>query len=147
MRVALGQINTTIGDFAGNLEKIRGTVERARGAGADLVLLPELAICGYPPMDLLERPSFLQDQTRALEALVPESRGIAIVCGAIVPAPQGRAKGIASAAVAMVDGEIAHVQAKSVSQSARTSGAGSSGASDDRTRPTRSRSLRRRAPR
>jgi NAD+ synthetase len=114
MRVALGQINTTIGDFAGNLEKIRGTVERARGAGADLVLLPELAICGYPPMDLLERPSFLQDQTRALEALVPESRGIAIVCGAIVPAPQGRAKGIASAAVAMVDGEIAHVQAKTL---------------------------------
>jgi NAD+ synthetase len=114
MRVALGQINTTIGDFEGNLEKIRKAVERARSSGADLLLLPELAISGYPPMDLLDRPSFLRDQTSALEALRPDSRGIAIVCGAIVPAPRGRAKSIASAAVALVDGEIAHVQAKTL---------------------------------
>jgi NAD+ synthetase len=114
MRVALGQINTTIGDFEGNLEKIRKAVERARSSGADLLLLPELAISGYPPMDLLDRPSFLRDQTSALEALRPDSRGIAIVCGAIVPAPRARAKPIASAAVALVDGEIAHVQAKTL---------------------------------
>ena len=114
MRLAIGQINTTIGDFAGNLAKIRSCVERARAAGADLVVFPELALSGYPPMDLLERPSFLREQSRALEELTPLSRDIAIVTGAIVPVPDGRPKQIGNAAVALVDGRVAHVQAKTL---------------------------------
>ncbi len=114
MRVALGQINTTVGDFAANLEKIRDTVQRARGENADIVVFPELALSGYPPMDLLERPSFLRDQREALDALLPESRGLAIVAGLIMPAAQGQAKQITNAAVALVDGRIAHVQAKTL---------------------------------
>ena len=114
MRIAIGQINTTIGDFAGNLAKIRAAVERARADSADLVLLPELALSGYPPMDLLERPSFLREQARALDELAPLSRGVAIVTGAIVPVPDGRPKQIGNAAVALVDGEVVHAQSKTL---------------------------------
>ncbi|HTO69327.1 MAG TPA: NAD+ synthase [Myxococcota bacterium] len=114
MRVALGQLNTTIGDFAGNLRKIRGAIERARAERADVVVLPELAVCGYPPGDLLERPTFLRDQTRALEELVAESRDIAILTGAVLPAPQGAPKRLSNAAVLLDRGEIAHVQTKTL---------------------------------
>lgn len=114
MRVALGQINTVVGNFAANLAKVRDVVARARGAGAEVVVFPELALSGYPPMDLLERASFLRDQREALDALIPESRDLAIVAGLIMPASKGQAKSIVNAAVALVDGQIAHVQAKSL---------------------------------
>jgi NAD+ synthase (glutamine-hydrolysing) len=55
VRIALGQINTVIGDFSGNSDKIIDFARRARGTGADLILFPELSICGYPPRDLVER--------------------------------------------------------------------------------------------
>jgi len=114
VRVALGQINTVVGNFAANLAKVRDVVARARGAGAEVVVFPELALSGYPPMDLLERASFLRDQREALDALIPESRDLAIVAGLIMPASKGQAKSIVNAAVALVDGQIAHVQAKSL---------------------------------
>lgn len=78
------------------------------------MVFPELALSGYPPMDLLERASFLRDQREALDALIPESRDLAIVAGLIMPASKGQAKSIVNAAVALVDGQIAHVQAKSL---------------------------------
>jgi NAD+ synthetase len=114
MRVALAQTNLTIGDFAGNLERIRAALGRARAERADLVVLPELGISGYPPGDLLERPSFLREQTRALDALVAESKSIAILTGAIVPAPDGGPKRVANAAVLLDGGAIAHVQVKTL---------------------------------
>ena len=114
MRLALAQINTTIGDFAGNLAKIRHSVAGAREAGADICVLPELALCGYPPMDLLERQSFLADQEAALAEVASLARGIAIVTGAVVAAPPAARRPIANAAVALVDGHIAHVQAKTL---------------------------------
>jgi NAD+ synthetase len=113
-RVALGQINTTIGDFEGNLGRMRTVVAQSRAAGAHLVLFPELALSGYPPMDLLERPTFLRDQERTLRALAAESRDIAVVTGAIVPALGGQRKPIANAAVALEGGEIVHAQAKTL---------------------------------
>jgi NAD+ synthase (glutamine-hydrolysing) len=114
MRVALGQIDTTVGDFAANLAKIRTVIARARDAKAEIVVLPEMALSGYPPMDLLERVSFLRDQQRALEELIPESRDLAVVTGAIVPTAEGRPKRIANAALALADGQIAQVQAKTL---------------------------------
>lgn len=114
MRIALGQINTTVGDFGGNLTKIREVLVRARDAQAELVVFPELALTGYPPMDLLERASFLRDQKRALEELIPESRELAIVTGAVVPTPEGQTRRLANAAVALVDGRIDHVQTKTL---------------------------------
>jgi NAD+ synthase (glutamine-hydrolysing) len=75
MRVALAQINTTVGDIWGNVERMSGALERALDSGADLVAYPELTIPGYPPEDLLMRPSFIEDNRRALDEFagrVPE---------------------------------------------------------------------------
>ena len=60
MRLALAQIDTVVGDLDGNRDRILTRLEEARAAGADLVLFPELAVTGYPPEDLLLRPSFLR---------------------------------------------------------------------------------------
>jgi NAD+ synthetase len=115
MRLAIGQLNTTIGDFQGNLAKARAALARARAAGADVLVLPELAICGYPPCDLLERPSFLRETERALAELASETRGdVAILTGTVLPAPEGGAKHIVNAAVVMERGQIVHVQAKTL---------------------------------
>jgi NAD+ synthase (glutamine-hydrolysing) len=69
MRVALAQINTTVGDVWGNVERAGRALEEAVEAGADLVAFPELTITGYPPEDLLMRPAFIQDNLRALDEL------------------------------------------------------------------------------
>src|ERR687889_848181 len=66
MRVALAQINTTVGDIWGNVEKMADTLEQATDSGAELVAYPELTIPGYPPEDLLMRPSFIEENMRAL---------------------------------------------------------------------------------
>ncbi len=81
LRVALAQINPTVGDFKGNVAKIGAAIGRAREAGADIVTFPELALCGYPPEDLLLRPQFLRDNGDALEGVVRQSEGIAVVVG------------------------------------------------------------------
>jgi NAD+ synthase (glutamine-hydrolysing) len=67
MKVALAQINTVVGDVWGNVEKASDVLRRAVDAGADLVAFPELATTGYPPEDLLLRPSFIRDNLDALE--------------------------------------------------------------------------------
>ena len=69
MKIAIAQINTTIGDFDGNADKIVDAWRRADEAGAALVVLPELALCGYPPRDLLAKPAFLRQNQAALERL------------------------------------------------------------------------------
>jgi NAD+ synthase (glutamine-hydrolysing) len=61
MRVGLAQINSTVGDFAGNVEKIIDAINKARSMEVDLLAFPELAICGYPPEDLLFKPCFLDE--------------------------------------------------------------------------------------
>jgi len=80
-RLALAQINPTVGDLEGNTTKIIGLVEEARSLGADLVAFPELAITGYPPEDLLFKPSFLQANMDAMHSVVAASRDIAVVVG------------------------------------------------------------------
>src|SRR5690242_21921809 len=81
MRLALCQMNATVGDIAGNVEKIRAGREAARQAEADLVLFPELALTGYPPEDLLLREHFLADAAAALQQLAAETQGIVAVVG------------------------------------------------------------------
>ncbi|MCK9487200.1 MAG: NAD+ synthase [Dehalococcoidia bacterium] len=76
LRVALAQINTTVGDFEGNREKILGSAREAQAAGADLVAFPELAVTGYPPEDQLLRPAFIQEAERHLQALAAEAEGL-----------------------------------------------------------------------
>ena len=80
-RLALAQINPTVGDITGNTARILEYLERAREAQADLVAFPELAITGYPPEDLLFKPSFLQANVEAMQQVVTASAGIAVVVG------------------------------------------------------------------
>ncbi|HYH51580.1 MAG TPA: nitrilase-related carbon-nitrogen hydrolase, partial [Acidimicrobiia bacterium] len=80
LRVAAAQINATVGDLAGNVERILAAIDAAEAAGADLVALPELAITGYPPEDLLLRPAFVAEAQRAMEKVAARtSRTVAVI--------------------------------------------------------------------
>jgi NAD+ synthase (glutamine-hydrolysing) len=81
IRIALAQIDTTVGDLDGNTAKIVDWIGRARAAGADLVAFPELALTGYPPEDLVLRRSFVADNLRVLQDVVAATKGIAAVVG------------------------------------------------------------------
>ena len=81
MRVALAQINATVGDIAGNEAKVREQLARAREAGAQLALFPELAVTGYPPEDLLLKEHFLADARAAVERIAADAQGIVAVVG------------------------------------------------------------------
>src|SRR5881275_1553488 len=81
MRLALAQINTTVGDLDGNRERILQAIGEAKSSGADLVLLPELAVTGYPPEDLLLRPGFVRAADESLRDLAREVRGIVALVG------------------------------------------------------------------
>ena len=80
LRVAAAQINTVVGDLAGNSERILAAIKAAEEAGVDLVALPELAITGYPPEDLLLRPAFVAEAQRALEKVAARTgRTVAVI--------------------------------------------------------------------
>jgi NAD+ synthase (glutamine-hydrolysing) len=81
MRLALAQINTTVGDLDGNRERILARLAEAKEAGADVVLFPELAVTGYPPEDLLLRPSFVEAAEDSLARIAREARGIVAFVG------------------------------------------------------------------
>src|SRR5829696_9768518 len=81
MRLALAQINTTVGALDRNRARILGRLEEARATGADLVLFPELAVTGYPPEDLLLRPGFVRAAEESLQAIAAETRGLTALVG------------------------------------------------------------------
>ena len=81
LRLAMAQINATVGDLDGNTSKVIDYIERARSFSADLVAFPELVITGYPPEDLLLRPQFIKDNVAKMHKVVAASRGIAVVIG------------------------------------------------------------------
>ncbi len=114
MKIALAQINPTIGDFDGNAQKILEFSRRAEQGGADLVLFPELAVCGYPPADLLEKPSFVARAGQVVEQLAActaHSR-TAILCGYVTPAHHGTGKRVMNSAALLRNGHIEFVQSK-----------------------------------
>ena len=112
MRIALGQINTVIGDFSGNSEKIIDFARRARYNGAALVLFPELSICGYPPRDLVERSSFVEHNWSTAGSIARETTGIDVVVGLATPAKTATGKSVLNSAALLRDGKIAFVQSK-----------------------------------
>ena len=114
MRLAIAQINPTVGALVENRKLIERAVDDAVDAGADLVVLPEMALTGYPPMDLLERDGFVRDQLRELEILEKASKRVAIALGAVLPSPAGRPKQLSNAAVLLAGGERLAAQAKSL---------------------------------
>ena len=107
LRVALAQINPTVGDVDANAGKIAGRIAEAREQGAALVVFPELALSGYPPEDLLLKTSFLARAESALGELAAQTRGIV----ALVGFPE-RAEDVYNAAAVLADGEVAAVYRK-----------------------------------
>lgn len=81
IRIALAQINVTVGDLSGNVKKISKYIENAKQYHADIIAFPELTITGYPPEDLLLRPQFIQDNLMSLQQVVKQSRGITCIVG------------------------------------------------------------------
>ena len=114
MRLAIAQINPTIGALEANRKLIEQAVDNAVEASADLVVLPEMALTGYPPMDLLERDGFVRDQVRELETLAKASKRVAIALGAVLPLPAGRPKQLSNAAVLLAGGERLAAQPKTL---------------------------------
>ena len=112
MKIALGQINPTVGDFFGNAAKIIAYAARAKAEGAGLILFPELSICGYPPRDLVERASFVVHNREAAEHIAAETQGIAVVCGLVTPAQADTGKSVMNSAALLMDGRIRFVQSK-----------------------------------
>jgi NAD+ synthase (glutamine-hydrolysing) len=115
MKIALAQINTTVGDFSGNVAKIREGLDRGRAAGADLVVFPEQAIPGYPAEDLLERRDFVRRAGEALAEVVEATRGgPGAVVGAVLPSEVPEGKPIHNSAVLIDDGRVVGVQHKTL---------------------------------
>ena len=108
MRIAIGQINCTVGDLSGNARKILDFAERAKAQGADILLTPELSLCGYPPEDLLLREDFRSACDRALAALAAQVRGISVVVGH----PHQVGANLYNAASVLQDGRVAAVYHK-----------------------------------
>ncbi len=108
VRIALAQINPTIGDLVGNAALVQRYIEQAKAASADVVAFPELVITGYPPDDLLLKKSFVADANAALETIASSTFGIAAVIG-FVDEYNGR---LYNAAALISDGEIRGVYRK-----------------------------------
>lgn len=112
MKIALGQINPTVGDFSGNAAKMIEFARRAQAEGAGLILFPELSVCGYPPRDLVERPSFVAHNRESAERIAEATRGIAVICGLVTPANSDTGKSVMNSAALLQDGKIAFLQSK-----------------------------------
>jgi NAD+ synthase (glutamine-hydrolysing) len=115
VKIALAQINPTVGDFEGNTKKIIDFAREAASARADVVMFPELAVCGYPPADFLDKPSFVTRCTEAtaeIAATATAGTPLAILCGYVTPAPPGSGKQVANSAALLRNGVVEFVQSK-----------------------------------
>lgn len=115
MRIALAQVNPTVGDFAGNTRKIVQFARQAAAEGADLAVFPELAVCGYPPGDLLEKPSFVARAGEAVQEIAAEAttgNHLAVLCGYVTPAPEETGKHVHNSAALLRGGRLEFVQSK-----------------------------------
>ncbi|MBV9479659.1 MAG: NAD+ synthase [Acidobacteria bacterium] len=112
MKIALGQINPTVGDFSGNAAKIVEFSQRAQASGAGLILFPELSICGYPPRDLVERSSFVAKNLETAQSIAQRTGGIAVICGLVTRAQEETGKSVMNSAALLVNGAIRFTQSK-----------------------------------
>jgi NAD+ synthase (glutamine-hydrolysing) len=115
MKIALAQINTMVGAISDNAGRIVNALERARDAGADLVVFPELTIPGYPPLDLLDRESFIARNLEALDRVAEATRNLpAAIVGFVRRDGRHEGKGLLNAAALCAEGRIVSVHDKSL---------------------------------
>lgn len=115
MKIALAQLNYLIGDFEGNKKKILDAVSGAAGEKAALVIFSELSICGYPPLDLLEREDFINDCNRSLREIAEGiDPGIGVLIGAPEFNPEKQGKMLFNSAFFLLGGRVAQVFRKSL---------------------------------
>ena len=81
LRLAMAQVNPTVGDLEGNSRKILDVIDQARSLEVDLVAFPEVVLTGYPPEDVLYKPQFIQDNLRSMKNVVSKSHGLTIIFG------------------------------------------------------------------
>jgi NAD+ synthase (glutamine-hydrolysing) len=116
VKVALAQINPTVGDFEGNRRLVLAAADEAEARGAALAIFPELALCGYPPKDLLERPAFVEASAESLRALAAARAGrqTAVLVGFPERVTSEAGHGLANSAALIDAGRIVHVARKSL---------------------------------
>ena len=108
LRIGMAQINTTVGDFASNTQKILEAIKESRSLGVDVLTFPELAICGYPPEDLLFKAQFIEENLRSLKKVINSSSGLNVVVGFV----DAIGNDIYNAAAIIYDGKLAAVYHK-----------------------------------
>jgi NAD+ synthase/NAD+ synthase (glutamine-hydrolysing) len=114
MRLALGQINPTVGDFAGNVDRMVRTARESAARGAEIVIFPELSVPGYPPRDLVEKPSFIDRSEREVERLARETADldVSVICGYVAWSPEATGKRALNSAAVLEGGQVVFRQSK-----------------------------------
>jgi NAD+ synthase (glutamine-hydrolysing) len=115
VKIALAQINPTVGDFQGNTKKIIEFAREASKAQADIVLFPELAVCGYPPADFLEKPSFVARASEAIAEIAATATAgspLTVICGYVTEARPESGKHVVNSAALLRNGAVEFVQSK-----------------------------------
>jgi NAD+ synthase/NAD+ synthase (glutamine-hydrolysing) len=112
VKIALGQINPTIGDFTGNSKKIIEFSRQALALGAEMILFPELAVCGYPPRDLVEKPAFVERNQQVVNEIAQAVPQLTVICGFVSPAKVETGKSVMNSAAVLRQGAVQFVQSK-----------------------------------
>lgn len=112
MKIALAQINPTVGALEANHAKIVAYAQRAQARGAELVIFPEMAICGYPARDLVEKPEFVAASQKWLRRASRAVPRVVVVCGCATPAAAATGKSVHNSLLALEDGEVVGQQTK-----------------------------------
>jgi len=114
MRIALAQLNPTVGDLAGNVDRMTRAARDAAARGAEVVVFPELSLTGYPPRDLVEKPAFLEGCERELDRLAQETAdfGLSVICGYVARSEAETGKRALNRAALIEGGEIVFRQSK-----------------------------------
>ncbi|NUQ23876.1 MAG: NAD+ synthase [Saprospiraceae bacterium] len=114
MRIAVAQLNSHIGNFEGNVQRILEAVAEARAQGAELIVFPELSVCGYPPRDFLEFDDFIRQVNDAIAQLAAVTQGFAILVGAPTRNPLPEGKDLFNSAYFLADGQVRHIRHKAL---------------------------------
>ncbi|MCK4934816.1 MAG: NAD+ synthase [Simkaniaceae bacterium] len=112
MKILVAQLNPLIGDLTGNTEKILKTLKDAKKQGIELVLFPELTICGYPPEDLVFHEAFIQQMMQKLEEIIPETEGMMVLVGLVRPNLYHGEKALFNSAAVIQDRQLIGFQDK-----------------------------------